>query len=258
MLNVKTEAGVRVKRERGLLSSSSMRRDGSFIQTPIYKVTVKAHFQIPNKSGHRFKCAASAPSKKLDSDEINSLEDLQGCLRELSCTNIKCGEFDVSNLPAMRMLDYLGGSKEFCTRDEEIQCPPIEFQNITCAKTIDIGICNLNMISSSTGINQKRKATSVLSSSTSLPRCSSSISNKVEGMAIEVEDDSVEFVSVKPAFKTSYLKAHIPLKFDLLHGRIESSSSSTILTSGSSFSSSSSSKLCQKVVLYKNHADFQE
>ena len=47
MLNVKTEAGVRVKRERGL--SSSVRRDGSFIQTPIYKVTVKAHFQIPNK-----------------------------------------------------------------------------------------------------------------------------------------------------------------------------------------------------------------
>jgi hypothetical protein len=90
MLNVKTEAGVRIKRERGL--SSSVRRDGSFIQTPIYKVTVKAHFQIPNKGGHRFKCAASAPSKKLDSDEINSLEDLQGCLRELSCTNIKCGE----------------------------------------------------------------------------------------------------------------------------------------------------------------------
>ena len=40
MLNVKTEVGVRVKRERGL--SSSVRRDGSFIQTPIYKVTVKA------------------------------------------------------------------------------------------------------------------------------------------------------------------------------------------------------------------------
>ena len=160
----------------------------------------------------------------------------------------------------MRMLDYLGGSKEFCTRDEEIQCLPIEFQNITCAKTIDVGICNLNMISSSTGMNKKRKATSsVLSSSTSLPRCSSSISNKVEGMAIEVEDDSsVVFVSVKPAFKTSYLKAHIPLKFDLLHGRIESSLSSTILSSGSSFSSSSSSKLCQRVVLYKNHADFQE
>jgi len=169
-------------------------------------------------------------------------------------------KFNVSNLPAMRMLDYLGGSKEFCTRDEEIQCLPIEFQNITCAKTIDVGICNLNMISSSMGIiNKKRKASSVLlSSSTSLPRCSSSISNKEEGLAVEVEDDSVVFVSVKPAFKTSYLKAHIPLKFDLLHGRIESSSSSTILTSGSSFSSSSSSKICQKVVLYKNHADFQE
>ena len=79
---------------------------GSFIQTHIYKVTVKAHFQIPNKGGHRFKCAASAPSKKPDSDEINSLEDLQGCLRELYCTNIKCGEFNVSNLLAMRMLDW--------------------------------------------------------------------------------------------------------------------------------------------------------
>ncbi len=121
-------------------------------------------------------------------------------------------KFNVSNLPAMRMLDYLGGSKEFCTRDEEIQCLPIEFQNITCAKTIDVGICNLNMISSSTGsMNKNRKATSsVLSSSTSLPRCSSSISNKVERMAIDVEDDSsVVFVSVKPAFKTSYLKAHM-------------------------------------------------
>ena len=62
MLNVKTEAGVRVKREKGLLSSSSVSRDDSFIQTPINKVTVKAHFRIPNKSGHRLKCAASAPS----------------------------------------------------------------------------------------------------------------------------------------------------------------------------------------------------
>ena len=93
----------------------------------IYKITIRAHYQLPNKSGYKYKSAASTQSKKIDSDEILTLHDLQNFLRNLSCSNAKCGVFDEHKAPAIRMLDYLGGTKEYCTRSDEIQELPSEF-----------------------------------------------------------------------------------------------------------------------------------
>ena len=256
MLDFKSDIVAKVKRERAL-----NRRNDTIIQTPIYKVIVKAHFQIPNKCGHRFKGGSAIPSKKFDSDEILSLEDLQLCLVELSLSNTKCGVFDQSNPPAMRMLDYLGASKEFCTRSEEIQSLPVEFQNITCNKTIDIGICNLNTGSSLT-TTKKRK----LSGGDSIGGSSLITTNhhKQQQDVIEVDDDStVECIfesSSVPLFKTSYNKTDIPLRFDLCHGRIESSTSfiASALPKSAASGCTSSSKICQIVVLYDNDAVFKE
>jgi len=106
----------------------------------VYKITLKAHFQIPNIGGHKFKAASPIPSSKIDSDEILTMTDLYTIIRELS----RSGMFDEIHPAPLRMLDFLGGSKQFCTRSNEMDSLPIEFLNISCNATIDIGICNLN------------------------------------------------------------------------------------------------------------------
>ena len=60
--------------------------------------------------------------KKIDSDEINDLEDLYKVLQELSRSDTKCGDFtDITNPPPWTRLDFLGGTLQFITRSEEIE-----------------------------------------------------------------------------------------------------------------------------------------
>ena len=132
MLPVQSESGggsVLIKKE--LKRARRAIDNNLFVDKEVFKVTLKAHFQIPNVSGHKFKPTPSIPSKKINSDEINDLEDLYVVIK----------------------------------RHEEIDSLPIEFHNITCNSTIDIGICNLNRGSSSAvddghklSIIKKRKA----------------------------------------------------------------------------------------------------
>ena len=123
-------------------------------------------------SGYKFKPTPSIPCKKIDSDEITDLEDLYKVLQELSHSDTtKCGDFkDLYNPPPLKMLDFLGGTKQFITRQEEIDFLPVDFHNITCNATINIGICNLNIGSSSAAdeerntsiIKKRRKANDAL------------------------------------------------------------------------------------------------
>jgi hypothetical protein len=157
MLPVKSESGggsVFIKKE---LKRARRALDNSLFNKPVFKITLKAHFQIPNVSGYKFKPTPSIPSKKIDSDEITDLEDLYKVLQELSHSDTKCGDFkDLYNPPPLRMLDFLGGTKQFITRQEEIDFLPVEFHNITCNAIIDIGICNLNRGSSSSAVDEER------------------------------------------------------------------------------------------------------
>ena len=149
MLPIKSESSggcVSIKKE---LKRARHAIDNNLFNKPVYKITLKAHFQLPNVSGHEFKPTPSIPSQKIDSDEIIDLEDLYKVLQEFSHSDTKCGDFkDIYNPPPLSMLDFLGGNKQFITRSEEIESLPIEFQNISCNAIIDIGICNLNRGSS--------------------------------------------------------------------------------------------------------------
>ena len=142
----------------------------------------------------------------------------------------------------LRMLDFLGGTKQFITRHEEIDSLPIEFHNITCNSTIDIGICNLNRGSSSavddghkSSIIKKRKANDDV-----LLQSSSSTTEPVTVIDVDADDLSCTFISDCSPF--------LPLKFDFLHGRIESSTS---VINGKQ-------QVTQKVVLLSNKAGFKE
>jgi len=222
----------------------------------VYKITVRAHFQLPNKSGHKFKSAASTPSQKIDSDEILTFDDLRKCLRNLSSSSTKCGVFDEFTPPAIRMLDYLGGTKEFCTRSEEIQELPSEFIEIIGNKTIDIGVCNLNT-GAAASIKRKFSDPSSFSSSKTI----AFEPTHVITLKDSCEDDSCMFVSdsmlkTKPSFQFKYDRACIPLKFDFGHGKSEGNTSSS--TTSISSSTNSSSRFSQRVVLYEANADFKE
>ena len=128
MLPVKSESGggsVFIKKE---LKRARRALDNSLFNKPVFKITLKAHFQIPNVSGYKFKPTPSIPSKKIDSDEITDLEDLYKVLQELSHSDTKCGDFkDLYNPPPLRMLDFLGGTKQFITRQEEIDFLPVVY-----------------------------------------------------------------------------------------------------------------------------------
>ena len=142
------------------------------------------------------------------------------------------------------MLDFLGGTKQFITRQEEIDSLPIEFHNITCNATIDIGICNLNRGSSSAAdeerntsiIKKRKKANDALLQS-------SSSSTLEPATVIDVDDDDDQSCTF-----ISDCSPYLPLKFDFLHGRVESSVS---VINGKQ-------QVSQKVVLSTNKAVFKE
>jgi hypothetical protein len=244
MLPVKSESGdgcVLIKKE---LKRARRAIDNNLFNQPVFKITLKAHFQLPNVSGHKFKPTPRIQSKKIEYDEINDLEDLYKVLQELSHSDTKCGDFkDIYNPPPLRMLDFLGGTKQFITRSEEIETLPIEFQNISCNAIIDIGICNLNRGSSAadderkTSIIKKRKANVALfQSSTTTTEPFTTV------IDVDADDDqSCTFISTD-------CSPYLPLKFDFLHGRIESS---TCVINGKQLVS-------QKVVLSTNKAGFKE
>ena len=160
------------------------------------------------------------------------------------------------------MLDYLGASKEFCTRSEEIQSLPVEFQNITCNKTIDIGICNLKTGSSLT-TTKKRK----LSGGDSIGGSSLITTNhhKQQQDVIEVDDDStVECIfesSSVPLFRRVTIKLifHCDLIFAMAGSNLQLVSLlASALPKSAASGCTSSSKICQIVVLYDNDAVFKE
>ena len=228
LLGVKSEMSGYIAKKVLVAKKNSSSTDD---HQPVYKITLKAHFQIPNIGGHKFKAASPIPSSKIDSDEMLTMTDLYTIIRELSRSDTRCGMFDVIHPAPLKMLGFLGGSKQFCTRSNEMDSLPIEFLNISCTATIDIGICNLNTgVDERIANNKKRKANQLSSASLSTSRQESTIDMRGEDNATDYGDDeSCTFISPssinKQTFSFKFDKAFIPLMFDLNNGRIENSNS---------------------------------
>jgi hypothetical protein len=126
--HIKTELGVDKEDGNNLYSNR------------IHKITLKAHFQLPNASGHEFKPKAGCSgSKKINSNQFVFLSDLHGFLEQL-CSTTMCGVFDLNSPPAIRMLDYLGDTGKYCTRSNVLSSLPSEFVNISRDMVIDVGV----------------------------------------------------------------------------------------------------------------------
>ena len=254
---IKKESRCRVKTELG----EEDEEDNSLYSKRVFKITLKAHFQLPNASGHEFKPKAGCSgSKKIDSNQFIFLSDLHGFLEQL-CSTTMCGVFDLNSPPAIRMLDYLGDTGKYCTRSNVLSNLPSEFLNITRDMVIDVGVCNLKTAASMCSATKKRKAITVSSSSSSSSiqalDVRSSVSNNNGNNDSDVDDDE-ECVFLDPAAKVSYEvkynKTMLPIKYELDTAIVESY---TIEVENCNSSSQDIGKTSSRVILWETTSTFQ-
>ena len=245
--HVKTELG-EDKEERNNLYSNR-----------VHKITLKAHFQLPNASGHEFKPKAGCSgSKKINSNQFVFLSDLHGFLEQL-CSTTMCGVFDQNSPPAIRMLDYLGDTGKYCTRSNVLSSLPSEFVNISRDMVIDVGVCNLKSAASMCCATKKRKLITVSSSS------SLSSSNQVidirnvsnnNGNDSDVDDEECVFLdpASKVSYEVKYNKTMLPIKYELDTAIVEPY---TIEVESSNSSSQDIGKTSSRVILWESTSSFQ-
>lgn len=104
------------------------------------KLTVSAHWQVPPKTKNFSKATVvTKTSVKWRSD--SNFDDFLEIVENMCKTNIKCGLFDKSNPPEIRMLGYSGYSSEYIVQNEMRELPDL-IKSMSTAISIEVAIMN--------------------------------------------------------------------------------------------------------------------
>ena len=120
--------------------------------------------------------------------------DIFSLVKQLSLRDIKCGSFDMENPSPLRLLSFLGKTKEYLMRDEDLKTLPFDFQNLTTDIAIELAVLN------TTKVAEKRK----------LDHSDCDIPSTIDLLG-DAEDDEVVLVK--------YDKVNLPLRFEFNNGR---------------------------------------